>query len=80
MTASVLDVKLSQQQRLRCAGKRCDRCSGHSRDAEEIESHCSPAYQQKLEQILCVQKSEFRSSSIHPTVRIHVNHSHRLLG
>ncbi len=40
---SVLGVKLSQQQRLRCAGKGCDRCSEHSRDAEEVESHCSPA-------------------------------------
>lgn len=51
----------------------------HGRDAEEVESHCSsPAYQLKLEQILCVQKPKFRSSSIHPTVRIRVNHSHRL--
>lgn len=55
-----------------CRGKKQKRCSGacaeretvsacvHAstgrRDAEEVESHCSPAYQLKLEQILCVQK------------------------
>ena len=80
MTASVLDVKLSQQQMLSGTANTCDRDLKHSEDAEKVESRCSPAYQLKLEQILCVQKSEFRSSSIHPTFRIHVNHSHRLLG
>lgn len=35
--------------------QRCDRCSERGRDAEDVESHCSPAYE--LEQILCAQKN-----------------------
>lgn len=78
MTASVLDVTLNQQAEAELCKKRCDCCSKHSRDAEEVESHCSLAYE--LEQILCVQKSEFRSSPNHPSIQINVNHSHRLIG
>lgn len=86
----VLSVNLSQAWRLRCAGEGRYHCLGAWAERNTVqymhvnmrtvESHCSPAYQLNLEQILCVQKSKFRSSSIHSGAQIHVNLSLRLQG